>query len=473
MAEYSEYTVRPTSDCALFFCLVFDENPQSTTNRGRLRPSTRYPTRPPSESCRWSEIVPPDAALTFAVIWNPDDDMVAFSRGEILAQLEEGEGEEEDNPCSDSYNYYAQAFPQSMAPSTRSSICEPTSDSTTTDTDDHSFFESASPRRYPSVIPLRDPGHVHSPTPMCMTRAWSLPLASVSSPDTNWPTGTSTTTATAKFDPPLIQQPNSPTENRNSVSRLLLRNHTNTPLLPKLTFFLTGRFMDIRTFVTPTIPHQPSLSTRMAKPSPRFPPINKVLWPTLEKEKTVRSQHTSTTFITLKPFEIFYFHINTQRSAAEKESQEYAQLWPAQAIEIDGRQRRRPGGQPGGMDMDPSNPSIVASRSSRSLHCTTIWTILVYLLARISLSPTNSTVVHLISIGYGVMVNIIASHAIARGSIPRIRTFSFSRSKGPPTNIPLRYSTKDERATGYLTGSSATAYKCHMSIVSEPPRQET
>ncbi len=37
-----------------------------------------------SDSHRWSEVIPPKTALTFAVVWDPDADMVAFSGAHFL-----------------------------------------------------------------------------------------------------------------------------------------------------------------------------------------------------------------------------------------------------------------------------------------------------------------------------------------------------------------------------------------------------
>ncbi|KAF4590891.1 hypothetical protein EYR40_009488 [Pleurotus pulmonarius] len=38
----------------------------------------------PTNNHRWSEIIPPDTALTFAVIWDPEDGLVVFSGAELL-----------------------------------------------------------------------------------------------------------------------------------------------------------------------------------------------------------------------------------------------------------------------------------------------------------------------------------------------------------------------------------------------------
>ncbi|KAF9023330.1 hypothetical protein BDZ89DRAFT_169865 [Hymenopellis radicata] len=48
--------------------------------------SNGYSTPPTSvsDSHRWSEVIPPKTALTFAVVWDPDADMVAFSGAHFL-----------------------------------------------------------------------------------------------------------------------------------------------------------------------------------------------------------------------------------------------------------------------------------------------------------------------------------------------------------------------------------------------------
>ncbi|KAG6838030.1 hypothetical protein C0991_002532, partial [Blastosporella zonata] len=33
---------------------------------------------------RWSDVVPPNTAFTFAVIWDPEDDIIAFSSASLL-----------------------------------------------------------------------------------------------------------------------------------------------------------------------------------------------------------------------------------------------------------------------------------------------------------------------------------------------------------------------------------------------------
>lgn len=50
------------------------------------RSTTTSPTTlsPSSESNRWSDLIPPKTALTFAVIWDPEDDLVAFSGAQLL-----------------------------------------------------------------------------------------------------------------------------------------------------------------------------------------------------------------------------------------------------------------------------------------------------------------------------------------------------------------------------------------------------
>ena len=35
-------------------------------------------------TCRWSELIPPHTALSFAAIWDPDEGMVTFSGGKLL-----------------------------------------------------------------------------------------------------------------------------------------------------------------------------------------------------------------------------------------------------------------------------------------------------------------------------------------------------------------------------------------------------
>jgi len=40
-----------------------------------------------SNEKRWSDVVPPNSALTFAVVWDPEDDMVAFSGAELFDGL--------------------------------------------------------------------------------------------------------------------------------------------------------------------------------------------------------------------------------------------------------------------------------------------------------------------------------------------------------------------------------------------------
>ncbi|KAF9497675.1 hypothetical protein BDN71DRAFT_558053 [Pleurotus eryngii] len=50
-------------------------------------PLTHLPVRSsdvPTNNHRWSEIIPPDTALTFAVIWDPEDGLVVFSGAELL-----------------------------------------------------------------------------------------------------------------------------------------------------------------------------------------------------------------------------------------------------------------------------------------------------------------------------------------------------------------------------------------------------
>ncbi|RDB27173.1 hypothetical protein Hypma_004585 [Hypsizygus marmoreus] len=37
---------------------------------------------------RWSDVVPPNSALTFAVIWDPDDDLVVFSGADLLDSID-------------------------------------------------------------------------------------------------------------------------------------------------------------------------------------------------------------------------------------------------------------------------------------------------------------------------------------------------------------------------------------------------
>ncbi|KAK7038822.1 hypothetical protein VNI00_010452 [Paramarasmius palmivorus] len=54
---------------------------------GTSRPqSTTPPTSASPSRCRWSDVVPPNSALTFAVVWDPDDEMVAFSSAELLGE---------------------------------------------------------------------------------------------------------------------------------------------------------------------------------------------------------------------------------------------------------------------------------------------------------------------------------------------------------------------------------------------------
>jgi len=43
-----------------------------------------------SKDERWSDIVPPNSGLTFAVLWDPEDDIVAFSGADLLDNLDDG-----------------------------------------------------------------------------------------------------------------------------------------------------------------------------------------------------------------------------------------------------------------------------------------------------------------------------------------------------------------------------------------------
>ncbi|KAG7096014.1 hypothetical protein E1B28_006696 [Marasmius oreades] len=62
----------------------------------KLSATRRNPTESPS-SCRWSDIVPPNSALTFAVVWDPEDDMVAFSGAELFEDSNEPSSSSSEN----------------------------------------------------------------------------------------------------------------------------------------------------------------------------------------------------------------------------------------------------------------------------------------------------------------------------------------------------------------------------------------
>ncbi|KAG9227547.1 hypothetical protein CCMSSC00406_0000807 [Pleurotus cornucopiae] len=54
---------------------------------GRPTPLSHFPgqaTDEPASNHRWSEVIPPDTGLTFAVIWDPEDGLLAFSGAELL-----------------------------------------------------------------------------------------------------------------------------------------------------------------------------------------------------------------------------------------------------------------------------------------------------------------------------------------------------------------------------------------------------
>ncbi|KAF5380124.1 hypothetical protein D9615_006285 [Tricholomella constricta] len=63
-----------------------------------------------SKDNRWSDMVPPNSALTFAVLWDPEDDIVAFSGADLFDGLnDDDEGTQSpDSPTdawdSDSYS---------------------------------------------------------------------------------------------------------------------------------------------------------------------------------------------------------------------------------------------------------------------------------------------------------------------------------------------------------------------------------
>ncbi|KAF9262780.1 hypothetical protein L218DRAFT_381732 [Marasmius fiardii PR-910] len=63
------YTIQPTP-----------ESSPPTSHRS-LSPDS---TRPHDSQCRWSDVVPPNSGLTFAVVWDPEDEMVAFSGAELF-----------------------------------------------------------------------------------------------------------------------------------------------------------------------------------------------------------------------------------------------------------------------------------------------------------------------------------------------------------------------------------------------------
>ncbi|KAF9497662.1 hypothetical protein BDN71DRAFT_1444477 [Pleurotus eryngii] len=54
---------------------------------GRPTPLSHFPGQAidePTSNHRWSEVIPPDTGLTFAVIWDPEDGLLAFSGAELL-----------------------------------------------------------------------------------------------------------------------------------------------------------------------------------------------------------------------------------------------------------------------------------------------------------------------------------------------------------------------------------------------------
>ncbi|KAF4577153.1 hypothetical protein EYR36_005140 [Pleurotus pulmonarius] len=58
-----------------------------TKPSGRPTPLSHFPgqaTDEPTSNHRWSEVIPPDTGLTFAVIWDPEDGLLAFSGAELL-----------------------------------------------------------------------------------------------------------------------------------------------------------------------------------------------------------------------------------------------------------------------------------------------------------------------------------------------------------------------------------------------------
>ncbi|KAF4590885.1 hypothetical protein EYR40_009482 [Pleurotus pulmonarius] len=62
-----------------------------TKPSGRPTPLSHFPgqaTDEPTSNHRWSEVIPPDTGLTFAVIWDPEDGLLAFSGAELLGTLD-------------------------------------------------------------------------------------------------------------------------------------------------------------------------------------------------------------------------------------------------------------------------------------------------------------------------------------------------------------------------------------------------
>lgn len=78
-------------------------------NTIRRRSDSTAPTSIVSrESLRWSDIVPPKSALTFAVVWDPDDEIVAFSGAHLLGSSPEGDDVKSPDSPSDAYDNRSQ-----------------------------------------------------------------------------------------------------------------------------------------------------------------------------------------------------------------------------------------------------------------------------------------------------------------------------------------------------------------------------
>lgn len=97
MQAYASFTARPLLPSRPINCLTKVCTATSSELTSALT-SCPPPTANPipmdttnNATCRWSELIPPHTALSFAAIWDPDEGMVTFSGGKLLdADLCEG-----------------------------------------------------------------------------------------------------------------------------------------------------------------------------------------------------------------------------------------------------------------------------------------------------------------------------------------------------------------------------------------------
>ncbi|KAL0575956.1 hypothetical protein V5O48_006026 [Marasmius crinis-equi] len=74
----------PTSPSARTLSPQYPRRHHEQGNHDDLLHPTSYSRGQTPSPCRWSDVIPPNSGLTFAVLWDPEDDMVAFSGGELF-----------------------------------------------------------------------------------------------------------------------------------------------------------------------------------------------------------------------------------------------------------------------------------------------------------------------------------------------------------------------------------------------------